>query len=255
VILLEKDLVASLIGNDWVSRVAPSDGVATVALEVGHANGSVDVGVVNLGGVADVVVDDLCGVVVLSFLSLALDNWLDLLNDVLVDVLVDLRCVDGGAVSLLTSGLDVFELRLLLVLGGGGVVNVLVAIAADLWSDVLVVGVVLLVVYDGLNLLVDLGLVTLAVDDWGDLVVRVAADVLLSDSILDVASVSPANAVVNLVLGWLAIGEGLGAAGVLLVVVLVHVLSLLLVVQGTHELVDDRHCCELWLVVVGRCEC
>ena len=100
-------------------------------------------------------VDLLSGMVVFHTLSLSLNDWLNLFNDVFVDVLSDDGSIDRGRVSLITNDLLVLEGTLGTVLGGVVLGDILSYVTLDLGSDVLVVSVDLLVVDDGLDFLVD----------------------------------------------------------------------------------------------------
>lgn len=104
-------------------------------------------------------------------------------------MLVDLGGVDARAVSLLANVGYILVVTLPLVLLGGSVIDVLATFAVDFGSDVLVVGVSLLVVHDRLDFLMDLSLIALTVNDRGDLMVSVLLDVLLRDGVLDVPRV------------------------------------------------------------------
>ena len=100
-------------------------------------------------------VDLLSGMVVFHTLSLSLNDWLNLFNDVFVDVLSDDGSIDRGRVSLITNDLLVLEGTLGTVLGGVVLGDILSYVTLDLGSDVLVVSVDLLLVDDGLDFLVD----------------------------------------------------------------------------------------------------
>lgn len=112
-------------------------------------------------------VDLLGGVVVLDALGLSVDDWLDLLDDVLrtrydvsraahamresttshlVDVLANNRGVDGRGVSLVSDGLQVLLLTLRSVAVGMLFRDILSDVSRDLRCDMLVVRVVLLLV-------------------------------------------------------------------------------------------------------------
>lgn len=112
-------------------------------------------------------IDLLGGVVVLDALGLSVDDWLDLLDDVLrtrydvsraahamrksttshlVDVLANNRGVDGRGVSLVSDGLQVLLLTLRSVAVGMLFRDILSDVSRDLRCDMLVVRVVLLLV-------------------------------------------------------------------------------------------------------------
>lgn len=115
--------------------------------------------------------DVLSGVVVLSLLSLSLDDRLNLLYDVSINMLVYFGGVHGCRVSLLSAGEGVLSLSLSVVLGSVLVTDVCTALSVDFRSLMLVVGMLLLLVVDGLNLLVNVDFLSLSIYDWGDLVV------------------------------------------------------------------------------------
>lgn len=77
-----------------------------------HRDGCIDNLVVNNRSLDVALVDLLCGVVVLDTLSLSVNDWLDLLDNVLVYVFADNRSIDGGGVCLFTDGLQVLLLSL-----------------------------------------------------------------------------------------------------------------------------------------------
>jgi len=149
-------------------------------------DGRLDVDLVNLLG----------GVVVLDTLSLSLDDRLDLLNDVLVDVLSDDGSIDGGRVSLVSDRLLVGMLALRTVLCAVLFRDVFVDVARDVRSNVLVMSVELLLIEDWLNLLVDLGLVSLSVHNRCDFVVSMLEDILVYHRIEYVSCVSTTNLVI-----------------------------------------------------------
>jgi len=139
--------------------------------KLGHADGLVDGGVVHTRSLGKVLIDMLSGVVVLSLLSLSLDDRLDLLYDMSVNMLPNLGGINGCRVSLLAAGEGVLSLSLGRVLGSVLVPDVGTTLSVYFRSLVLVVGVLLLLVVDGLNLLVNVDFLSLSVYDWGDLVV------------------------------------------------------------------------------------
>jgi hypothetical protein len=134
---------------------------------------------VNNRGLNVALVDLLGGVVVLDALSLSVNDWLDLLDDVLVYVLADNRGVDGCRVCLVTDGSEVLLLALSSVSVGVLLWDILADMSGDLGSDVLVVRVLFLLVDNGLDLLVDFSLLLLAVNNGCDLVVSVLLDILV----------------------------------------------------------------------------
>lgn len=225
-------------------------GVAEVSLaeicdlsgELSHGDWSVVHDRVDDGSFDVRLVDLLSSVVVLNALSLPLNDRLNLLNDMLVDVLSDDRSIDRGRVSLITDGLLVLEGTLGAVLGGVVLGDILSNVTLDLGSDVLVVSVDLLVVYYRLDLLVDFGLLSLTVDDWGDLVVSVLEDILVKDSIFDFSSVSSTDLVVYRVFRWFSQSKSCRSVVLAVDVLFVQSISLLLVSQSSENFVDDGHC-------------
>jgi len=234
--------MASLVNDGITGSVAVSDTLSTA--ELIHGDGCVDLSVVDLGSMGDMLVDSLGGVVVLGLLGLSLDDWLDLLNDMFIYMLVYLGSVDRGRVGLLSTSGVALVLSLLVVLRSSLLGDILSSLSSNLRCDVLVVSVDLLLVHYWLNLLVDLGLVTLSVNDGGDLVVSVLGDVLVGDGVLDVAGVSSTDSVIDGGLARSSISErcntvtlvGLVEAGVVL-------LSALVGVESSHNFVDDSHDC------------
>jgi len=174
--------------------------VANLASKFGHGDRWVGDRLVNDGRLDVRLINLLRGVVVLYFLSLSLDDWLDLFNDVLVDVLSDDGRVDRGRVGLIIDLLLVGVLALRLVLGGVVFRDVFLDVSVDVRSYVLVVSMVLLLVKHGLDLLMDLSLFPLPIDDGSDFVVSVLENIVVDDGVLDVSGVVSADLVVNAVL-------------------------------------------------------
>lgn len=108
-----------------------------------------------------------------SLMRLSLNDGLNLLYDVLVDSLVNLGSVDRSGVSLVSNISLILELKLILVLCSGGIINILSTFTLNDGSGVLVVSSASLFVKDGLNLLMDFSLVTGALNDRGDFVMGV----------------------------------------------------------------------------------
>jgi len=167
-------LMAAVVA--WDSLV---DDVTDLSGELGHRDGCIDNLVVNDRSLDVALVDLLCGVVVLDTLSLSVNDWLNLLDNVLVYVFADDRSIDGGGVCLVTDGLQVLLLSLRSVSVSVLLRDILSDMSCDLRCDVLVVRVLFLLVNDWLNFLVDLSLLLLSVYDRGNLMVSVLLDVLV----------------------------------------------------------------------------
>lgn len=162
------------------------------------------------GGVVDDVVDDgrldvylvdlLGSVVVLNALYLSLNDWLNLLDYVLVDMLSNDRSIHRCGVSLVSDCLLVRVGTLGLVSGRVFFSDILVNVSGYVRSNVLMVGVMFLLVENWLYFLVNFNLVSLSVDDWGDFVVSMLENILVNDGIEDVSRVGSTNLVIYSVL-------------------------------------------------------
>jgi len=120
-----------------------------------------------------VLADVLGSVVVLGLLSLSLDDWLDLLNDMSIDMFMDLGGVHRSRVGLLSARKGVLSLSLGVVLLGVLVADVLTTLSVNSRCVVLMVSVLLLLINNRLDLLVDVYFILLSVYNWGDLVMGV----------------------------------------------------------------------------------
>jgi len=78
-----------------------------------------------------VLADVLGSVVVLGLLSLSLDDWLDLLNDMSIDMFMDLGGVHRSRVGLLSARKGVLGLSLGVVLLGVLVADVLTTLSVN----------------------------------------------------------------------------------------------------------------------------
>jgi len=235
-------VVGIVVAVGAVSAVGSTAGESTnLSGEIAHGDWLVNNGLVNLGCLNVSLVDGLGGVVVLDTLSLSLDDWLNLLDDVLVDVLIDDWGIYAGSVSLIMDSSLVSVIGLGAVSVGVFILDALVDSSADGGGIVLVVSVDLLVVNDWLNLLVNLSLFLLSVDDWSNFVVGVLGDVLVGDSVFYDTSVITTDAVIDIVLSWLALSKSSWAALVAGSVLRVELLSVLLVGETAEYFVYDTH--------------
>lgn len=127
----------------------------------------------------------------------------------LVDVLVHLKtssdgfradatdgylwCIYACRVGLVSNILHILCLCLAVVPRCGLVGDVLTALATNLGSNMFVMSIDPLVIDHGLDLLMDINLFTLPVNDWRDFVVGVLLDILVGDSVLDLAGVGASD--------------------------------------------------------------
>lgn len=103
--------VRAVGGRSMTSESATSHAL-DLASKFLHGNGSVSGGSMNSRGLNVSLVDGLGSMVVLYALSLSLDDWLDLFNNVLVDMLANDGSIDRGGVSLVGNPLLVMVVAL-----------------------------------------------------------------------------------------------------------------------------------------------
>jgi len=220
--------------------------LSDLAGEFSHCDRSVVNNAVNHWSFYVDLVDLLGGMVVLYSLSLSLDDGLDLLDDVLVDVLSDDGGIDGGRVGLLANSLLVLVLGLAAVLLGVVLGDVFLNMTGYMRSNVLVVGVELLLIDNRLNLLVDLGLLSLSVHDGSNLVVSVLDNVLVNNGIEYVSGMCSSDLVIDNVLGGLSKSQSSGSVVFSAGILIMNSLSSFLLSESSHNFVDDAHGCWLY---------
>lgn len=192
-------------------------------------------------GVSDVILDDLGGVMMFGLVRLSLNDRLNLFYDVLIHTLVYDRSVDGSRVGGVTDISLIAKIELILVLCCGSIIDVFSAVSRNGRSIVLVASGLSLFVKDRLYFLVDFRLLPSAVDDRGDLVVRVPIYLFTDDGIFDISGVSSANSVFDIDPAGLSVGECLRSRASTILMSLVFSHSSVVVAEGAHDFVYDTH--------------
>ena len=208
--------------------------------------------------------------VMFGLVRLSLNDRLYLFHDVLLHTLVYYWSVNGSRVGSVTDVSLIAEVELILVLCCGSIIDVFSALSRDGRSIVLVAGGLSLFVKDRLYFLVDFRLLPVAVDDRGDLVVRVPIYLFTDDGIFDISSVSsvrsilnisdvpslseyvslPADSVFDIDPAGLSVGESLRPRTSTILVSLVFSQSGVIVAEGAHNFCRRRRCDEVSLDLI-----